>query len=283
MNRRSFLTALIGTPALVGIIAACGDDTKQGNDSQQGGGYDVPTDADAVVFRIGYEGGFTTPGSQFIHTPTLLIAGDGRSFTPGLTTLQYPGALLPAIMQGSITAEGIQKIVKLADLAGLLGAIPDYSFPEGLMIADAPDTVVSITANGTTFIHRANALGIDSPAGGPSTPARDNLQEFVDLLANLPAALGVENVGEDKPLVAESYRFQSVAVDPTQWTEPSPTIVAWPSGTGVVLADSTECAVVPAAKADGLFTEATQLTFFQENELVYQLAVIAALPGDAAC
>jgi len=283
MNRRSFLTALIGTPALVAIIAACGDDTEQANNSQQGGGYEVPTDADAVVFRIGFEGGFTTPGSQFVHMPTLLIAGDGRTFAPGATTLQYPGALLPAIIQGSITAEGIQKVVKLADLAGLLGTIPDYSFPEGVMIADASDTVVTITANGVTYEHRANALGIDSPAGGPSTPARDNLQEFVELLANLPAAVGVENVGEDKPFVAESYRFQSMAVDPTEWTEPSPTIVAWPADTGVVLADSTACASVAAAKVNGLFAEATQLTFFAESDVVYQLAVIAALPGDASC
>ena len=283
MNRRSFLTALIGTPALVAIIAACGDDSVQGNDSKDGGGYDVPTDPNSVVVRIGFEGGFTVPGSQFIHAPTLLIAGDGRTFTPGATTMQFPGALLPAIIEGSMTAAGIQKVVKLADLAGLLGAIPDYSLPEGVMIADASDTVVTITANGATYEHRANALGFDTPDGGPSTPARDNLLEFVQLLANLPAAVGVENVGEDKPIVAESYRFQAMVVDPTQWTEPSPTIVPWPIETGVRLADSTVCAVVPAAKVDPLFTDATQLTFFAENDLVYQLSVIASLPGEPAC
>ena len=282
MNRRSFLTALIGTPALAALFVACGDDSKQGNDGQSGGGFDVPTDANAVVFRIGYEGGFTTPGSQFIRMPTLLISGDGRTFSPGATTLQFPGALLPAIIEGSITTAGIQKVIKLADLAGLLGVTPDYSMPEGVGVADAPDTVVIITANGVTYEHRANALGIDSPDGG-STPARDNLQEFVQLLANLPAAVGVENVGEDKPLVAERYRFQAMTVDPAQWTEPSPTVVAWPADSGVVLAESTTCASVAAAKVDALFAEATQLTFFEENDLVYQLSVIATLPGEPAC
>ena len=29
MNRRNFLTALIGTPALAAFLAACGDDTTQ--------------------------------------------------------------------------------------------------------------------------------------------------------------------------------------------------------------------------------------------------------------
>lgn len=287
MNRRSFLTVLIGTPALAALVAACGDDSvqsnQQGNDSQGSGGYAVPTDADAVVLRIGYEGGFTTPGSQFIHAPTLLIAGDGRTFTQGATTLQYPGALLPAIIEGSITADGIQKVVKLADLAGLLGAIPDYSSPGDALIADAPDTVVTLTVNGVTYEHRVYALGMDSPDGGPSTPARESLQEFVELLVNLPAAVGVENVDDGGPIVAESYRFQAMVVDPTQWTEPSPTIVAWPAETRVVLADSTECATVPAVKVDALFASATQLTFFEENDLVYQLAVIATLPGDEVC
>lgn len=283
MNRRNFLTVLIGTPALAALISACGDDSVQSSDTPGSGGYVVPTGADEVVVRIGYEGGFTTPGSQFVHSPTLLISGDGRTFTPGATTLQYPGALLPAIIEGSISADGIQKVVKLADLAGLLGAIPDYSVPGDNLIADAPDTVVSLTVNGVTYEHRAYALGIDSPDGGPSTPARDNLQEFVELLVNLPSAVGVENVGVGGPIVADSYRFQAMVVDPTQWTEPSPTIVAWPAETGVVLADSTQCASAAASKVDALFATATQLTFFEENELVYQLAVIAALPGEPTC
>ncbi len=287
MNRRSFLATLIGTPALVALVAACGDDSLQGNDGEQGndgrgGRYQVATDANAVVFRIGYEGGFTTVGSQFIHMPTLLIVGDGRTFEPGATTLQYPGALLPAITQGSITSEGIQKVIKLADLAGLLDSTPDYSLPDGLMIADAPDTVITITANGVTYQHRANGLGIDSPDGS-STPARNNLQRFVELLANLPAAVGVENVGTDKPMVAESYRFQAMVVDPSQWTDPSPTVVPWPADTGVVLADSIDCAGASAAKVDALFETATQLTFFGENDLVYQLTVIATLPGEPDC
>lgn len=277
MNRRSFLTALIGTPALVAMITSCGDDT------QQGGAYNAPIDADTVVLRISFEGGFVPAGINFVHMPTLLVTGDGRVFTPGVMTLQYPGALLPAIFERSITSQGIEKVLKLAELAELLGTIPDYSLPGDSMIADAPDTVVTLTVNGTTFVHRAYALGIDSPAGGPSTPARDNLQEFVELLADLSGAVGVDNVGGERAFVADNYRLQAMVVDPTQWTDPAPTIVAWPAETGVVLADSTVCATVAAAKVGALFTEATQLTFFQENELVYQLAVIAALPGDAAC
>lgn len=284
MNRRKFLATLIGTPALIALVAACGDDSVQGNDSSNdnGAGYVVSTDADSVVFRIGQEGGFTTRGSGFIHMPSLLIAGDGAMYTPGATTLQYPGALLPALIQGSITAAGIQKVLKLADLAGLLGAAPDYSLPDGLTIADAPDTVVTLIANGVTYEHRANGLGIDSPNGG-SSPARNNLSKFVELLSDLPHAVGVDNVGLAEPMVAESYRFQSVIVNPADWTQPSPTIVTWPGDTGVVLADAAECASITVAKVGDLFEQANQLTFFQEKDVVYQISVVATLPGEPAC
>ncbi|HQZ35852.1 MAG TPA: hypothetical protein PK020_15610 [Ilumatobacteraceae bacterium] len=288
MNRRSFLATLIGTPALIALVAACGDDSVQGNnsvqgnDSQDGGGYAVSTDANSVVFRIGQEGGFTTRGSEFIHMPSLLIAGDGAMYTPGATTLQYPGALVPALVQGTITGAGIQKVIKLADLAGLLGAIPDYSLADGFVIADAPDTVVTLTVNGVTYEHRANALGIDSPTGD-SSPARNNLSKFVELLSDLPTAVGVDNVGPGAPMVAESYRFQSVVVNPADWTQPSPTIVTWPGDSGVLLADAAECASVSAAKVGDLFEQANQLTFFQENDVVYQLSVIATLPGEPSC
>ena len=34
---------------------------------------------------------------------------------------------------------------------------------------------------------------------------------------------------------------------------------------------------------EALFTGATQLTFFEEDAVVYQLSVAAVLPGDAVC
>ncbi len=277
MNRRTFLAALLATPALAAALAACGDDSEESTS------YSFPEVADAVVLRIGYEGGFVAPGTNFVNLPTLLVSGDGRVFTPGATTLEYPGALLPAINERSITKEGIDRLVRLADDAGLLGSAPDYSLPEGDMIADASDTVVTITVNGSTYEHRANALGLEHPDGFGSTPARDNLQQFVTLVTDVAKVAGAENVGDDHTFAPDQYRLQAMAVDPAQWTDPSPTVVDWPAGTGVVLADSAQCATLPAGKGDSLFADATQLTFFQEGDVVYQLSVVAALPGDALC
>lgn len=286
MNRRTFLAAVLGTPALAALIAACGDDSSSSSN------YDFQESPDEVVVRISYEGGFVGPGALFSTVPTLLLTGDGRSFTPGAVPAIYPGPLLSPMFERSVTKQGIEKVLKLADDAGLLGEIPDYEMPDGPVVMDASDTVVVINVNGKTYRHAANALGMGLPddnTGGDTgarpevTPARENLLTFVTLMGDLAKVAGAGNVGDDGNWVPDEYRFQAMAVDPAQWTDPSPTIVDWPAATGVVLADSAQCAKVAATEVDELFAGATQLTFFQEDDLVYQLFVVGVLPGDAAC
>ncbi|CAN5655678.1 hypothetical protein BH10ACT2_BH10ACT2_02790 [soil metagenome] len=275
MNRRTFLAALAGTPALAALAAACGDDRKATFTSIPGGPQDV-------VLKITSEGGFVAAAFFFVNLPQLLISGDGRAFSPGAQIEIYPGPLLPAISERSITNEGIQRVLQLADDAGLLGAPLDYSLPDGLGIADAPDTVVVINVNGKVYEHRANALGFELPDGG-SSAARENLQKFVTLVGDIAKVAGSGNVGDAHLFVADQYRFQAQLVDPTQFTDPSPTVVPWPAGTGAVLANSGECATVAAGAVDDLFAAANQLTFFEEADATYQLYAVAVLPGDATC
>ena len=276
MNRRTFLAALAGSPALAAFVVACGDDSKHTFSS-------IPTGPQDVVLKITYEGGFVPVGFMFVNLPSLLISGDGRVFSPGAMIEIYPGPLLPAIVERSITDEGIQKVLQLADDAGLLGAPPDYSLPDGIGITDASDTVVVINVNGKVYEHRANALGFEMPDGSSSTAARDNLNKFVTIISDIAKVAGASNVGEEHVFVPAQYRFQALETDPTQFTDPSPTIVAWPEGTGAVLAESAECATVDASAVDELLTTANQLTFFEEADLVYQLFVVGVLPGDATC
>jgi len=276
MNRRTFLAACASAPTLAALLAACGEDTTTG-------GIGYPQGANDAVLRLGYRGGFVAPGTDFINLPTLLISGDGRVFAPGAQTMEYPGPLLPAISVRTITPAGIRRVVQLAVDAGLLAPPPDYTLPEGIGIADAPDTVLIINANGATFEHVAPALGMVAGAGGTETPARERLNRFVTLLADLAKVAGSGNLGTDEVLVPTSYRFVANPVDPTQFTDPSPTIVDWPADSGVVLVDSAQCAVVTAEKIGDLFTRATQLTFFLEGEQAYQLSAVAMLPGDPVC
>jgi hypothetical protein len=305
MDRRHFLAAVVATPALVAFLAACGDDDAlEGNPNDlpadttlpaEGGvtvpaqgSYSYATGANDVVMRIGYEGGFVAQSTIFLHTPNLLISGDGRAIQPGVTTAVYPGQLLPALMERRIDPDGIQAVLRAAAGADLLGPAPDYTMAGGMTIADAADTVVTVTVDGTTYTHRAYALDIPLPAGQSDTAARKNLAAFVAAMSNLDQVAGAEHLTDSTTLAAAQYRFQAAAVDPTQWSDPAPTLQLWPASTGVVLASSATCAIADAAAVGDLFASANQLTFFTEadaagTEVVYQVAAIAVLPGDEPC
>jgi hypothetical protein len=125
-------------------------------------------------------------------------------FTPGAIPEIYPGPLVMPMMVGSITAAGLQRLMKAADEARLIGFVADYELPDGIGIADAPDTVVTLRVNGQTYTHRAYALGIDQP----STPTRDRLAKFVEATGDLAALVGAGNLGESTEFAPESYRIR---------------------------------------------------------------------------
>lgn len=277
MNRRSFLISLVGVPTMAVLVAACGDEQPVGPGAQ--GSYDLATGADDVILRIADEGGFVATDTLFTRTPQLLVTGDGRVFTPGVITEIYPGPLVMPVMVGTLTPEGLQRLAAAADDARLIGFVADYSLPPGVGIADAPDTVVTITVAGKTYVHRAYALGIDDP----STPERERLAKFVNATSDLAALVGAQNVGAATDFTPSAYRFRATPTDPTQWSDPQPTIVEWPASSGVVLSDSTQCAVVSADAIGDLLSSANQATLFREGTVVYQLAVVVELPGDTGC
>jgi len=299
-SRRTLLVAALATP-LLGLLAACGDDTKS-TDSTTGAttgttgstGTPATTDpslppqaeiahpggADDVILRLGYVGGFVPVGYAFTNVPTLLVSGDGRLITQAPVAAIYPGPLLPALNVRTISEAGIQKLLQLADTAGLLKTPPDYSGE--ILVADAPDTQVVISADGATYIHQAPALGFEERN---ESDARRALAKFAELLGDIGVVVGNENLGEDAPLVAGSYRIQArpQTVEDLAAYDPAPTEMPWPAEIGVVLADAAECALIPAeavSVADALFAEATQITFFKEADVVYQVAAVALLPGD---
>ncbi len=293
MNRRSFLAAVVVSPVLA-ALASCGDPNQVSVATEPTTPLTVPdtvppttpvtgiahpTGADEIVLRLAYEGGFVPAGYAFVSTPTLLVSGDGRVFTPGIIPAIFPGPLLPSVMVRTITEDGMQAMLGIAQESGLLETPPEY--PDSDNVADAPNTVLTINAAGDTFVHSAYALGIVDPETG----ARQNLLDATTKLSDIEGAAGAANVGVDQPFVPTSYRFQSRAIDPTELTgqEPAPSVVAWPGEAGVSLASATTCARVDAASVGSLFLDAKQNTYFKEGDIVYQVAVAGVLPGDPVC
>ena len=165
---------LLLAPALLLVpLAACGGDDDDASSASTvappadatlptvpaGGSYEYATGADDVVVEVTQEGGFVPPEVIFARTPTALISGDGRALSTGPTTMIFPGPLLPNLLQRSITPQGIQSVLAQADELGLLAEV---EYPRNDQIADAPDTVVTITVGGTTYRHQAYALGFDT-------------------------------------------------------------------------------------------------------------------------
>ena len=296
MNRRSFLSAVAVAPILA-ALAACGDPDQASVATEPGTvpatvpdtappttaptGVAHPTGPDDVVLKLSYEGGFVPFGFAFVNTPTAIVSGDGRVFTQAAIPAVFPGPLLPSLLVRTIDEGAMQALLAIVGDAGLLAAAPDYS--GGDNVADAPNTVLTVNAAGGSFVHSAYALGIGG-ADGTESGARATLLDAVTKLSDTLLNSGTP-VSGDQPFVATAYRFQATPADPAQLggQQPAPTVVDWPAGTGIALADAGTCARVDAASVGALFTDAKQNTYFKDGDVIYQLAVAGVLPGDPEC
>lgn len=271
------------------VASACGDDdtapaassappdasatlpTVPPTSGGQAAGYDYATGADDVVIDVSYEGGFVPADMLFARTPVAMVVGDGRVLSTGPVIAIYPGPLLPNAQQASITPEGIQQLLALADELGLLTQL---EYERNDRIADAQDTVVTINVNGETYQHRAYALGME-----PETGARADLAEFVTAMTDLESTIG-DQVGPTEPYVPDTFLVRATPIDLEAMTfEVEPTVVPWPQDISIRLADAAECAELPAEEAQALFADANQLTFFMEGDATYQVAAVPQVPG----
>jgi hypothetical protein len=287
MTPRHVLAAL-ATIGLGLVAVACGsDDAQPASPSADSTlppvddpvGYQHPTGADEIIVSYEEVGGFTTREFAFQRTPNALIAGDGRAFSPGAQIEIYPGPLLPAVQVWTLDEDAIQEILGAADEAGLLAEI-EYDQPDN--IADATTAVVTIDANGETFVHEAYALGIgDGPGGAESTPERQALLDFIGELTMIvsPGPTADAEIYEPAAYAIEALPVDDLSAYGTEGIEP--TVVDWPADASVRLADASSCTVIAADEVDEVFATANQLTFFDDAGVTYQVLVRPVLPGRA--
>lgn len=283
------LTSVLAAGALVLTITACGDDAATGSPTDGTAAtvpdetlpppddrIDHPTGADDVVLRIGYEGGFVPVDHAWLNLPTLLVTGDGRMIVHGPTTAIYPGQLLPNMQVRTITEEGIQQLLELAEEHGLL-ADREYEAPTN--IADAPDTVVTVRAAGGEFRHSAYALGL-SADGAEGDDARRQLGDFVATVTGDWSYGENPELGPEEPYVADVFLARPSVVTDLSGYEIEPTVVEWPGSVDLAAAVD-GCVELPADEYRDLLQSANQLTFFDAGGTTYALAVKPLLPGDS--
>lgn len=253
---------------------------------------DVPSHpADAVVLRVGFEGGLAGPAASATQVPLISVYGDGRVVTQGPTIEIYPAPALPNVQVQHVSPADVAKLVRLALDAGV-GAGTDLGVPR---ILDAPLTRFTVLADGgtrTTDVPALREAGEDA-AGltAAQRAARAKLVHLLDQLTDLPKTLGSGAVDEAKPFqgaglaaIAQQYRAND------QSTEPPAAELAWPgpalpgeplggaTGLGCVTATGDALAkVLDAAK------QANAATRWMSGGKPWSVTLRPMLPDESGC
>ena len=234
----------------------------------------APDSADDFVLSIAYEGGFVPMEWAFVNTPVLMITDDGRLVLQGAIPEIYPGPLLPALVQHTISEEGVDAYIDLVEQYGLL---EHREYAGNDMIADAAFTNVRIRIDGEEYVHSAYALGLDDE----TDPDRSALQEFVERALDPATLVDADALGEEDPFETDSFLVLAYESDPAMEaeTEPAPEVVDWPAEASVRLADATVCAELPVDEVAQVLADATQLTWFEDDGVIYRVAATPRVPG----
>lgn len=253
-------------------------------------GIDHPTDPNTVILKVNVGGGFVPVEYNLASVPSYSLYGDGTLVTPGPITLEYPGAARTPMFTQKLDEAAIQEILIRARDAGLLTAptVP-YGDMGTIGISDAPTTVLTITADGSTVTHEAYALemGADAP-GVPAdvAAARKNLAGFI-------ASLGAGGGTEPYVPAAVEVWVGPYAGEP----QPGQAPVVWPLSSNLTAmsgeTDATgygTCTVVEGADATTLLdtvdtktNAATQWIAAADQNTTYRVVVRPVLPGETPC
>lgn len=266
--------ALIG--GMVGL-SACGS-----GDATSAGG---PTASTAVLARVVTAGGFTTRADQFSIVPEVVIYVDGRVISPALGDQPDHASrpLLPPLQVRRLDAEGLRRMREAIVGSGLLtGDEVDYGAPN---ITDTPTTTVSLSVDGRTASHAANALrevrrfGVTGLTKA-QLEARDNLSRLIHDLRSAGTVAGPEHIGPAETYVPQRFMLESYAT-----LERAATPVTWPLASADISRTET-CVDVDADAAvtlrEGL-SSASVSTVFAHGDDRYQVAVRPVLPGEPGC
>lgn len=223
-----------------GLLAACSDDPTTVEAGDGGGGEGTttttapgstttpPPAAAGLVLQVTTGGGFVPVELAFANLPRFTLYADGRVVALGPTTLEYPGAALPNVLTGTVSADDVRAAVAAARAAGVAGPPPDLGQPP---VADAPTTSIVLVDGGETHRVDAYALDMELDAGAGLSPAqveaRRRLSRFVEEVTALDAA------------ATEPFRAAAVSVLARPYDavdrgglpgEPAPGEADWPLG-----------------------------------------------------
>jgi hypothetical protein len=226
--------------------------------------------------------------------PIVVVYADGRVITQRPVPAIYPGPLMPNLQERAISGAALERLMQLAREKNLLRTV-HYDFPG---IADAPDTVLEIELDGTSYRVSAYALAeaaIDLPDGGldqASFDGRAALREFIDALTGIPAS---DFVDEEHPYAIDGLRIyagKAVIVPNSELPGEQPA-VDWPLvdlATAGATVDSgpldVRCLVVDGEDLEEvlpLLQAANSLQTFRSGDELHGLIIVPLYPGETGC
>ncbi|MGQ0609379.1 MAG: hypothetical protein ACT4OQ_13090 [Chloroflexota bacterium] len=269
------------------------------------GAIDHPTGSEAILV-VDSAGGFVPVDFMATRLPTFVMLGDGRVIMQGVQTLEFPGPALPALIERTLTEDGIQAV---------LGAVEDTNLFSGDLelrgaqnvVADAADTLFIVNAGGQEVTVSIYGLGALLPDMEPPPGINSEEIEAHRVLGQLNEALmtldtwlpaGAWEAEGWQPFEPEAFRLyvRDVTGEPIEGGDLPAQVREWPTDDDpaafgaeeMFFGDGTRCGVVDGELAATWLAElsaANQMTLWTDDgERRFRVTARPVLPfEDPAC
>jgi hypothetical protein len=271
------------------------------------GGIEHPTGADEPILIVEETGGFAMPQMIATRVPTFALYGDGRVIMQGMQTLEFPGPALPALIERTMTEEGIQVVLEAVEETNLFTA--DLELRGAMnVVADATDTVFRASVNGNEVAVTVYALGMLDPTLGGNFEGIDQseidahavLNQLRDALLTIDTSVPSDAWEAEgwQPYTPTGFRLyvRDVTGEPIEGGELPGMVREWPTDDDPatfgeelpVFGDGTRCGAVEGDAAEAWFEElsaSTQQTIWtSDGDNRFTVVARPLFPGEeVAC
>ena len=275
------------------------------SDGGETGGIEHPTGAGEPILVVEETGGFAMPQMIATRVPTFALYGDGRVIVQGAQTLEFPGPALPALIERTMSEEGIQVVLDAVEATNLFTEDLDLNGAMN-MCADCTATAFHANVNGKEATVSVLGLGSLDPALGGNfedidqseIDAHATLSQLRDALLTIDTSIPSDAWEAEgwQPYMPTAFRLyvRDVTGEPIEGGELPGVVRDWPTDDDPatfgeelpVFGDGTRCGVIDGAAASLWFEElsaSTQQTIWtSDGEDRFSVLPRPLFPGEEA-
>ncbi|HUO45770.1 MAG TPA: hypothetical protein VM470_02940 [Acidimicrobiia bacterium] len=273
---------LIVALAIALMLAAC----DAGKSDDLASTLKLMDDPGSILLMVTDEGGFVPADFLVNRGPRLVLLRDGTLIAPGAVPAIYPGPMLTPYQQVSLDEETMLFVMEELDALGFVDISDETNNEAANFIADASITVVTFHNRDGAHSFGVYALGIGDI--GPGTGFTDaRVPQLANLLNELDqAAFSVPGEIYDPDTIQVlagilEFPVEADFANVRDWPLP----VSYEDMGQTDLA-TWRCATFEGGEADRLLTEfsqANQVTTWDDGSTEYSMAARPLLPGEEAC